>query len=192
MFAHFDDLMSLYVYLCVWVFRAWGRREVCVLVIYTSFCVWVIWGRSDAQFSPFWMKFSDIRQSQRGLHMVQKNMFLRGFRFLKALPRPWKRQTTRNLRVFWVSVEFLHCLGCLFRHCLGPGSAKRLVIYVSLGPPFKKYFSERLFLALPRPWKRQKARNLRAFSTCFFWASVKNLFERPFFLALPRPWKRNR
>ena len=27
MFAHFDDLMSLYVHLCVWVFRAWGRRE---------------------------------------------------------------------------------------------------------------------------------------------------------------------
>ena len=100
----------------------------------------------------------------KGPTYVPKNVFLRGFRFLKALPRPWKRQAARNLRAFGVSVEFLHCLGCFFRHCLGLGSAKRLVIYVLWVPPLKNTSLEGLFLSLPRPWKRQKARNLHAFS----------------------------
>ena len=66
MFAHFDDLMSLYVHLCVWVFRAWGRREASKSleakkpVHYEAFSTpspeqmfgaWVIWGRSGSFFT---------------------------------------------------------------------------------------------------------------------------------------------
>ena len=72
MFAHFDDLMSLYVHLCVWVFRAWGRREASKSleakkpVHYETFSTpspepmfgaWVIWGRS----APFF--YGEIEHS---------------------------------------------------------------------------------------------------------------------------------
>ena len=77
MFAHFDDLMSLYVHLCVWVFRAWGRREASKSleakkpVHYEAFSTpspeqmfgaWVIWGRS----APFFIAKLNIASKRRG------------------------------------------------------------------------------------------------------------------------------
>ena len=80
---------------------------------------------------------------------VKKKVSEKGF-FL-ALPRPWTRQTARNLRAFPGLGKNYFSEGLFFWHCLGLGSAKRLVIYMLFRASVKVLLLKGLFLALFRP-----------------------------------------
>ena len=81
----------------------------------------------------------------KGAYIWSKKRVFTWFSLSKGIASALGAPNGSQFTCFWVSVEFLRCLGCLFRHCLGLGSAKRLVIYVLWGNPFRKYFSERPF-----------------------------------------------
>ena len=82
MFAHFDDLMRLYVHLYVWVFRAWGRRE----------------GSKP-------LEVNKARKLRGFQHLVLKKICVKSL--FQALALPWKRQQARNLRALRTSVKGL-------------------------------------------------------------------------------------
>ena len=90
-------------------------------------------------------------------------------------PKPFK-SAAKRLAIYSLRRNYTLCR-VSFRHWLGLGSAKRLVIYALLGLPLKNTSLKGIFPGTASALEAQKAQNLHA-----FWALVNNyLFERPFF-----------